>query len=126
MPIFSYRATTLDGVLAEGSIDAADEKSAVEILRDRGIIPLSVEPPNESIFLKFTARSYDSELLVFTTELSTLLSAGLQLDRSLQILSEITDSKQMREVIESVLKGIKGGASFSDALGKNQKVFSKI
>ncbi len=126
MPVFSYRATDMEGAIAEGSIDAADERSAVEILRDRGIIPLAVELPRESMFLKLASRSYDADLLIFTTELSALLNAGLPLDRSLQILAEITESGQMKEVVGAVLKSIRGGASFSDALGKNRKVFPKI
>lgn len=126
MPVFLFRATTMDGAIAEGSLEAADEKSAVEILRDRGVIPLNVEVPRESVFLKFTSRSYDSDLLIFTTELSALLNAGLPLDRSLQILSDITESRQMKKVVEAVLKGIRGGASFSDALGKNRQAFPKI
>ncbi|MEN6465941.1 MAG: type II secretion system F family protein [Syntrophaceae bacterium] len=126
MPVFSYRATDMEGAIAEGSIDAADERSAVEILRDRGIIPLAVELPRESMFLKLASRSYDADLLIFTIELSALLNAGLPLDRSLQILAEITESGQMKEVVGAVLKSIRGGASFSDALGKNRKVFPKI
>lgn len=126
MPVFSYRATDMEGAIAEGSIDAADERSAVEILRDRGIIPLAVELPRESMFLKLASRSYDADLLIFTTELSALLNAGLPLDRSLQILAEITESGQMKEVVGAVLTSIRGGASFSDALGKNRKVFPKI
>ncbi len=42
MAIFSYRATTMEGAIVEGAIEAADEKSAIERLKNSGIIPLKV------------------------------------------------------------------------------------
>ena len=48
MPVFSYRSTTRDGVTADGSIEAPDEKAAVEQLRTSGLIPLEVRLPRES------------------------------------------------------------------------------
>ena len=65
-------------------------------------------------------------MLTFTTELSALLSAGLPIDRSLNMLADISESKEMKGVIQSILKSIREGSSFSDALQKHPKVFSKL
>lgn len=124
MPIFSYRASTREGEILEGFIDAADERSVAEILKAKNIIPLkiSLQEKKKGVSLK----SSKVDLLTFTTELSSLLSAGLPLDRSLNILSEISESKEMRDVILSVLKSIREGNSFSEALQKHPKIFPKI
>jgi general secretion pathway protein F len=126
MAIFSYRATTVEGTIVEGSIEATDEKSAVDRLKNTGIIPLKIYSPEKSITKRITLRSSKADLLTFTTELSSLLSAGLPLDRSLNILSGISESKHMKNIIQSILKSIREGSSFSDALQRHPKVFPRL
>lgn len=126
MATFSYRATTREGAIVEGVVDAADERAAVERLRNTGVIPLKIAAPREGIRRKFTLKSSKGDLLTFTTELSALLGAGLPLDRSLNILSDISESKEMKGIIHSILKSIREGSSFSDALLRHPRVFPKI
>ena len=126
MSVFSYRATTIEGAIVEGVIEAVDERSAIERLKNTGFIPLNVVAPKEGIGKKFSLKSSRADLLTFTTELSALLGAGLPLDRSLNILSEISESSEMKRVIDSILKSIREGSSFSDALQKHPKVFPKL
>lgn len=123
MAAFSYRATTMEGSIIEGVIDAPDEKTAVDRLRNTGVIPLKVAPPKES---RFMLKSSKGDLLTFTTELSALLTAGLPLDRSLNIISEISESKEMKGILQSVLRSIREGSSFSDAVLKHPRTFPKI
>jgi general secretion pathway protein F len=123
--IFSYRATTLDGSIVESVIEASDEKAALERLKDSGLIPLRISTPREGIKKRFISKSSKRDLLTFTAELSALLSAGLPLDRSLNILSEIS-AKDMNSIVKSVLKSIREGKSFSDALQKHPGVFSRL
>lgn len=126
MATFSYRATTLDGAIVEGIIDAADERAVIERLRSTGVIPLKVAAPKEGLKKKFSLRSSKGDLLTFTTELSALLGAGLPIDRSLNILSEISENKEMNKIIQSILRSIREGSSFSDALARHPKLFPKI
>lgn len=126
MPIFSYRATTIDGTVVEGAIEATDEKSALERLKNTGVIPLKIFVPDEGIKKRFSLRSSKGDLLTFTTELSALLGAGLPLDRSLNILSDISENKEMKTIVQTILKSIREGSSFSDALQKHPRVFPQI
>ena len=126
MAIFSYRATTMEGAIVEGAIEAADEKSAIERLKDTGVIPLRVAAPEEGLKKRITLRSSKVNLLTFTTELATLLGAGLPLDRSLNILSSISESKDMKNIVQSILKSIREGSSFSDALQRHPKIFPRL
>lgn len=126
MPVFSYRATTLEGSILEGVIEATDEKTAIDKLKNTGYIPLKVTAPKEGVRKKISFKSPRSDLLTFTTELSALLGAGLPLDRSLNILSTISESKEMKNVVQSILKSIREGSSFSDALQKHPRIFPKL
>ncbi|HET6461860.1 MAG TPA: type II secretion system F family protein [Syntrophales bacterium] len=126
MPIFSYRSTTRDGVVSEGLIEATDEKSVLLQLKNGGVIPLRVEKKKSAYRDKISFVSAKSELQAFSTELFSLLNAGLPLDRSLNILAELAADKKMQDIIYSVLNSIRGGSSFSDALEKHPKVFSAL
>lgn len=126
MPVFSYRATTIEGAIVEGVIEAIDETSAVERLKNSGYIPLRIAAPRDELRKKFSLRSSRSDLLTFTTELSALLGAGLPLDRSLNILSDISESREMKSVVQSILKSIREGSSFSDAVQKHPRIFPRL
>jgi general secretion pathway protein F len=123
---FSYRATTREGTIVEGVVDAPDESTVAERLRNSGVIPLKIAASRAGIRPKFTLRSSKGDLLLFTTELSALLGAGLPLDRGLNILSDISENSQMKGIIHSILRSIREGSSFSDALQQHPKVFPKI
>lgn len=126
MPVFSYRATTLQGTIMEGVIEAVDENSAIERLKNTGYIPLKIATPRDDLKKKFSLRSSRSDLLTFTTELSALLGAGLPLDRSLNILSDISESREMKQVVQAILKSIREGSSFSDAVQKHPRIFPRL
>ncbi|MBS1112909.1 MAG: gspF [Nitrospirae bacterium] len=126
MPVFSYRATTIEGAITEGVIEATDENSAIERLKNSGYIPLRIAAPRGDLKKKFSLRSSRSDLLTFTTELSALLGAGLPLDRSLNILSDISESREMKSVVQSILKSIREGSTFSDAVQKHPGIFPRL
>lgn len=126
MTVYSYRATTFEGAIVEGVIEAPDEGSALARLRDTGVIPLKIALPKKGLKKSVSLRSSKDDLLTFTTELSALIGAGLPLDRSLNILSGVSEGKQIQEVIDSVLKLIRDGNSFSDALKNHPKVFPRL
>jgi len=116
----------MQGSVVEGVIEATDEKAAVERLKNSGYIPLNVTAPREGIGKRLSLRSSKGSVLTFTTELSVLLGAGLPLDRSLNILAEISESDEMKTVVQSILKSIREGSSFSDALSRHPKIFPKL
>ncbi len=126
MPLFSYRATTMEGAIIEGAIEASDEVSAVERIKNSGLIPLKVSVQDKVLKRRFSLRSSKGDLVTFTTELSVLLGAGLPLDRSLNILSEISESGEMKETIQSILRAIREGSSFSEALQRHPRIFPRI
>ncbi len=127
MPAYSYSSTTQEGIITKGVIEAHDEKSALAMLKNSGVIPLSIKLQKKSFsFENFGFKSAKNEVQTFTTELYALLGAGLPLDRSLNILAEITENKKMKDIISSILRSIREGSSFSDALEKHPHIFSGL
>jgi len=127
MPVFAYRSTTMEGAVMEGVIEATDEKTALEKIKNTGMIPLEIKVPEErDFFTALRSRTTRQDLTAFTAELSTLLGAGLPLDRSLNILADISEHRGMREMILALLASIREGSSFSDALQRHPRIFPRI
>ena len=126
MAIFSYRATSREGVMSGGFIEAMDEAAALERLKSSGVIPLEVKARSEDKKKRFSFRSSRADLVSFTTELSALLGAGLPLDRSLSILAELSEGGEIKKVVQSVVKALREGSSFSEALQQHPDVFPKL
>jgi type II secretion system protein F len=129
---FAYKATDLAGKIFEGSMEGRDEKMVVESLQKLGYLPIRITAIQAKAgILKLPISTYleritTNDLLVFTQELSTLLEAGLPLDRSLQILTELAEKERFREVIRDILKKIEAGRSFSEALSSYPSIFPKL
>jgi general secretion pathway protein F len=133
MASYKYRASTLEGKIVEGTMEASDDGTVIVKLQEMGLLPVRIDSAaRQSVFTrdiewprkKKAVRGKD--LLVFTQELHTLVKSGFPLDRSLAILAQLAESQAMGEVIQEVLKEVKGGKSFSEALGKFPGVFPKV
>lgn len=125
--IFQYKAATMAGEVVESSLEADDKDGAVEQIKRAGYIPIAVITQNKVFQFSFgISTSRKKDILTFTTELAALLGAGLPLDRSLKIMSEISESAKMQEITRAVLKSIREGSSFSEALGKHPESFDRL
>ena len=131
MPEYLYKATTLSGQTVEGSMDGKDEETIIQSLHQLGYIPIRIlSTQEEASGFRFSSllpkRVGIRNLLTFTQELSTLVSAGLPIDRSLNILGTLTENKRLREAVKDVLKRVEGGNSLTEALGYHPRIFPKL
>ncbi|RPJ01120.1 MAG: type II secretion system protein GspF, partial [Deltaproteobacteria bacterium] len=128
MAEFGYKATDLSGRIFEGAMEGRDEKAVVESLQKLGYVPIRIEAIHEKgAFFKASIASYFErislkDVMVFTQELTTLLDAGLPLDRSLQILTDLTEKERFKEIVRDILKQIEAGRSFSEALSAHPSI----
>jgi type II secretion system protein F len=131
MPEFLYKAATLTGQTVEGLMDGKDEGAILQSLHQLGYIPIRITAPHEKA-PSFRIPSFlhkrvgVKNLLTFTEELSTLVSAGLPIDRSLNILGTLTENERLREAVKDILKRIEGGNSLAEALGYYPRIFPKL
>ena len=130
MAEYIYKATTLSGQIVEGSMEGRDERAVVRSLHQLGYIPVRIAQAQErgggGRFSFFSQRVGMKNLLTFTQELSTLVSAGLPIDRSLQILGDLTENARLKGVVQDILGRIEGGNSLAEALGNHPRIFSKL
>ena len=133
MGTFRYIATDPAARTIEGSVEAADERTVVGELRRGGYYPIRIEQHDtqESNSVLGRVRAFarwptQHDVLNFTQQFHSLLEAGLEVDRSLAILSELAESRRMREIIRAILSDVQGGRSLADSLAKHPKVFSRL
>jgi general secretion pathway protein F len=133
MPAFAYKALTPDGKMVEGNIDGPDGGTVALRLQEMGMLPIRVDTGARKTAL---TRDIDiswkrkkvrrKDVLVFTPELHTLVKSGFPLDRSLSVLGQLAESPALAEVVQDVLKEVKAGKSFSEALTKYPDIFPKV
>jgi general secretion pathway protein F len=130
MATFFFRAVASDGKMRSGSFPAENEKLVARELRKQGLTPVyvGVAPKGTAFELKMPSfgGSRRRDVLFFTQELSTLLNAGVPLDRALSITGELTERKQFRFIVLDVLRVLKGGRSLADSLGTHPDYFGDL
>lgn len=129
MTTYHFRAVSSDGKARTGTLPAEDEKRVAQELRRQGLIPLYVGPAPQGrgeIKLPKLQFGRKRDVLFFTSELSTLLNAGVPLDRAIFITSELSEHAEFRGVINDILRLVKGGKSLADALATKPDYFPAI
>ncbi len=126
---FHFRAVASDGKLRTGAITAETEKSVAQELRRQGLIPVYVgldQKKSFNIELPSLTRGKRKDVLFFTQELSTLLNAGVPIDRALSITAELTEKGGFRSIVLDVIRVLKGGKSLADSLATHPQYFSEL
>jgi general secretion pathway protein F len=129
MAAYYFRAVAADGKVRTGALTAENERRAAQELRRQGLIPVYVGQQEQKSFqlrLPAFGGRRRRDVLFFTQELSTLLNAGVPLDRALSITSELTENAPFRAVILDILRVLKGGKSLADSLATRPEYFSEL
>ena len=127
---FFFRAVASDGKVRTGSLTGDDEKLVVRELRKQGLTPIyvGVAPKSAGIEIKLPSfgKGRRRDVLFFTQELSTLLNAGVPLDRALSITAELTEHPAFRFIVLDVLRVLKGGRTLADSLATHPDYFNDL
>ncbi len=128
MPLFNYSAKNERGEGVKGKVEAQTLQQAAAILRGRNLLVVTVRPvTSESFsFLKTMFMGVKQDDIVnFTRQLSTMITAGLPLTQALGILEQ-QEKPAMIKLVSDIKAEIEGGSTFAAALGKQSKVFSRV
>jgi len=133
VPRYRYEAVDAVGETVREELDAASPEAAIEHLRDQGLLPLSVAEVKEGwlrggfgqpLFSQRRSISQKS-IILLTQQLSSLLNAGLPLDRALTILIGVAGDERGKALLGRVQEKVRGGSSLADAL-EAQGAFSRF
>jgi len=126
---FHFKAVASDGQLRIGTINAETDRWVAQELRRQGLTPVYVGTEAKKA-LEFKLPSFSGgkrrDVLFLTQELSTLLSAGVPLDRAISITAELTERPAFRLLVQDILRLVKGGKSLADSLATHPEYFSEL
>lgn len=126
MQRFRFWAKASDGASRKGIVEAQDQTAAVNVLRGQKLFIVELHAINqgESLF-SFNQKVKFDDIVNFTRQLSTMISAGLPLTDALSIL-QLQSQQALTKNVSEILKAIEGGSTFADALAAHSDVFSKV
>lgn len=127
MPNFTYTAVTKDGKTVSGTVEAITKEALTDSLHKQDLRPLLIKQKSSHNFMVIGKPKIKmKDLVLFTRQLSTMISAGVPLPRSLATLEAQTNNKYFKTVISSITKDVESGITIGDALAKYPNVFSEV
>src|SRR6516225_1363712 len=127
MASFAYVAReNATGREIRSSVEAASEQAAIAALLNRNLLVVSIQEKIGKKGKTSGGKVGLADLVIFTRQLATMVDAGLAMVQSLQALAEQTTNKVMRDVIKDICTRVESGDSFSEALQKHPKAFSRL
>lgn len=131
MPFFRYIARDKSGKLIEETLEAVSQEELINSLQAKGLFVVSIGPVAKVKKVKEVRRRYHrrvkaDDLIMFSRELATLLSSGVTLIKSLDILCKQIESQVLLRTVEQIKKDVEGGYTFQSALKKHDRIFSEF
>jgi type IV pilus assembly protein PilC len=130
MITFSYQARDMSGKIVSGIQDALNEDNADTSLMSRGLMVLSLQQKAAATKTrKKTWTVKETDLVLFTRQLSTMIEAGISLVQALTALYDQCDPKRqksLRHIISDVTTRVQGGETFNESIAKHPRVFDRL
>ena len=142
MPLFAFTAVDAQGKTHQGTVEANSAADAATAIKKQGRFPTNIaettaaagKAKGKGFSLSFslggggagTGKVPAKILTVFTRQLSTLISAGLPLLRSLRTLSKQEKNANLKKIMGALAESVEGGTTFSEALSQHPKAFNKL
>ena len=131
MPFFRYIARDKSGKSIEETMEAVSQEALINSLQAKELFVVSIGTVAKAKQAKQVRRRYHhgvkaGDLILFSRELATLLSSGVTLIKSLDILCKQIESQVLLRTVEQIKKDVEGGYTFQSALKKHDKIFSEF
>jgi type IV pilus assembly protein PilC len=127
---FAYRVRTKEGRVVEGKMEADGEGAVASRLRSQGLVPIQISK-EAKVSMKTELHILPQkvslkDLAIFSRQFATMISSGLSLLRTLNILAEQTENTMLAKTIGILRDDVERGSSLSASMSKHPKVFSNL
>jgi len=148
MASYQYNALDSRGDKTTGTIEASNEADALQKLRAKNLYPTQVAEAGQGDLVKESDASSrrkkgkgaeakkriskkpiqlkKKQVMMFTRQTATLITAGLPLLRSLTVLGKQEPNPMMKRVLDSLADAVQGGNTFSQGLAQFPLIFDKL
>jgi general secretion pathway protein F len=132
MAAYEYIALDPGGRQKKGVIEADSSRQIRQILRDQGLVPLSVETATERSRapsqrrLRWRRGMSALDLALFTRQMSTLLAASLPVEEALRAVAQQTEKSHISTMVMGIRSRVLEGHSLASSLGEFPSAFSHL
>jgi type IV pilus assembly protein PilC len=123
---FTYTATDKSGKTLNNSMEAVDRQGVIESLNKQGLKPITVKAEGGAQKVKKRSKVKIKEIVAFTRQFSTMVSAGVPISRSLYTLQEQAESENFKQVVGGVAKDAESGVALADSFAKYPNAFNDV
>lgn len=130
MPKYKYSATDKNGKENKGVVEAANEQQAINKVKADGMMVTdireykSISDANWNITIGNPVKKKD--ITVFCKQFYSILNAGVTVIDGLRMVSEQTESKELKKALVNVQVNVEKGDSLADAMAAEGKVFPDL
>ena len=130
MPQYQYKARDKNGVVQTGTMEARSRDAVADQLSGKGFIPVLIDEQVQAwqlpdLFSGFS-RVKSQDLIVFSRQLATLVSAGVPFLQSLGTIERQTGNPHLKNAVTEIRHSIESGTSFSEALSRHPHIFNRL
>lgn len=130
MKKFKYSARDASGKVVTGELEARDSASVADILHDRGLVVVSVKASNSIDWERLNEINIGGipakDKVVFMRQMATMVSAGLSITKSLEIMIQQAENPLFKKVLRNVLESVEAGKPLSVSFREQEEVFDPI
>jgi len=128
MPLYEWEGRTISGTTRKGSTKASSEDALRATLRKDSIIVTKFAEKKEEKKEKYNPKGKVPmlQIVIFTRQLSTMITSGLPLVQSLEILGAQIEDANLRGIVREIKEKIEGGSRFADALKDYPQCFDQL
>jgi type IV pilus assembly protein PilC len=128
---YEYSVRDKSGKIVSGKLEAESQAAVASKLKQRGYAPVSISQHKAGMKTELSIPGFGKkvklkDLAVMSRQFATMINSGLSLLRSLTILAEQTENKELARILGEVASEVETGVALSVALGKHPQVFPPL
>jgi type IV pilus assembly protein PilC len=121
---FTWEGKDRTGKTVKGKVVAASETAVRQELRRQGVVPTRVR--KQSMLFRKQGRVTAADIAIFSRQMATMMTAGIPLVQSFDIIGAGHENPAMQKLILAVKGDVEGGTSLADALSKHPLHFDDL
>ncbi len=128
---FKCKELDLQGRVSETYYKADSKEEVVHLIRSKGNTPVKITLDEEAVernteLVLFKPKVKTKDIAIFCKQLSTMLSAGMPLTNSLEVLINQSDNKTLKSAVKEMATQVQKGNVLSAAMRQHKKVFPQL
>lgn len=124
--MYIWEGADRSGKRIKGEMSGTNDALIKAVLRRQGINPLKVKKKPKPLFGSGKKKITSKDICVFSRQLATMMSSGVPLVQSFEIVGRGHQNPSMQELLLTIKSDVEAGNSLGDALAKHPRYFDDL